>query len=238
MFRLLFLLLFFVPNAAAQEFVIGVEEIDYLPYYQVDKQGEYGGFSRDLLDAAAEELGVTFVYRPLPIQRLYRELLSGEIDFKYPDNELWSRVDRTKYEITYSDPVVGYIDGVLLNAEADFTLEDFTKVGFVRGFGPWTLRSKIDAGEISATELNSLRSLLKLLEKGRFQGAYFNVAVAQHLSESASFQTLKFAEHLPHDKSNYRMSTLKHKELLQTLNEFLVSDEANSIRSNYGLAVN
>lgn len=63
-----FLLLVHCP-AFSEEFVVGVEEISYQPYYSLQNDGRYVGFARDMLHAAAKSTGHTFVYRPLPIER-------------------------------------------------------------------------------------------------------------------------------------------------------------------------
>ncbi len=237
MFRFVLLVALLAHQAVADELVVGVEEIDYLPYYGIDEKGRYTGFAREMLDAAAEHTGHTFVYKPLPIQRLYKELLSQRIDFKFPDNENWSGIDRTGHIFYYSSPVIGYTDGILLKPGQHFEVDEFRQIGFVRGFAPWKLAEQIDTGTLEATELNSLSSLLKLLEKGRFQGAYFNVAVAQRLSHRATGGELTFAENLPFDKANYTLSTIKHPALLDELNRFLTSKQADEIRNKYKLVV-
>ena len=80
--------------------------------------------------------------------------------FKFPDNQDWVGTKRQSVSIEYSVPVVGYIDGVLINAGDEIELDAFTKIGFVRGFEPWILKPRIDAGVLQATELSSLRSFL------------------------------------------------------------------------------
>ena len=76
--RLYFLpLLVFVLTSptptVADTLVIGVEKIDYTPYYNT-VQGEYQGFARDVFDGFAEQYQHQVEYRPMPIKRLYENL--------------------------------------------------------------------------------------------------------------------------------------------------------------------
>lgn len=226
-------------GVSAKSYVIGVEEIDYYPYYHLDNK-EYRGFARELFDAFAKQEGITFTYRPLPITRLYRELKDGGVDFKFPDSPFWGKSEKTGANFSYSGDVVGYIDGVMVPAnEKDITVDQFNKLGVVRGFSPWVMMSYIDKGKIKTHEVNSWKGLIKLALYGRVDGAYFNIAVGRYNLEKHfnKKDALVFASSLPHDKSNYKMSTIKHPELLDKLNQFLVSDEANKIRNKYQLEI-
>lgn len=226
-------------SASAKDYVIGVEEIDYYPYYRlVDK--EYQGFARELFDAFAKKQGISFSYRPLPITRLYRELKSGGVDFKFPDSPYWGKSEKRGVTLTYSEDVVGYIDGVMVPAkDKDVGVDQFKKLGVVRGFSPWVMMSQVESGKIKTHEVNSWEGLIKLALHGRVDGAYFNIAVGQYNLEKHfnKKDALVFATNLPHDKSNYKISTIEHAELLTKLNQFLLSEEASKIRNQYQLEV-
>ncbi len=55
-------------------YVIGVENIDYLPHYTYEN-GKFEGHGRAILDAFAKSQGYTFVYKAFPIKRLYKTFL-------------------------------------------------------------------------------------------------------------------------------------------------------------------
>ena len=233
-----YLFLILSPLLAAEEFVIGVEELDYYPYYRLH-QGEYGGFASDLLQAYAAHHGHTVTFRPLPIKRLYQELLNGKIDFKFPDHPYWGKDVKADTAVHYSNAVVGYTDGVLVLPEKH-AITTINSVGYVRGFNPWTLLDAVKAGKIQARELNSLKSLLSLTLDGRTEGAYFNTRVAETLLAEQLNRPggLVFAQKLPHDTNNYRLSTIQHPTVLAEFNAFLASDAAKSLLAQYELSTN
>lgn len=233
------LIMSWAASADQQEFTIGVEEINYYPYYHLVKK-DYQGFARDLFDAFAKKEGIAFKYRPLPITRLYRELKEGKVDFKFPDNKFWAKDEKARYQFAYSNAVVGFIDGVMVPPESKMMARaELKSIGFVRGFSPWTLMDSINDGSIKANKVNSWKSLIKLTLSKRVDGAYFNLAVGENLlkNEMKKPGALVFAENLPHDKSNYSVSTIKHQAMLDKLNVYLQSEEAQAIRSKYGLEV-
>lgn len=77
-----------ITGAFSAEYTVGVEAINYAPFYS-DEGGDYSGFARDLLDLFAERQGCRFVYKPLPVKRLFSSLLNKSVDFKFPDNPDW-----------------------------------------------------------------------------------------------------------------------------------------------------
>lgn len=242
-FRLLaalFLCLGFNSIGWSKNIVIGVEEIDYYPYYHLDDAENYQGFARDLFDTFGKLYGHRVSYRPLPIKRLYREFLDSKVDFKFPDNPFWGKEEKQGSKVLYSDPVVGYVDGVLVKPKyKDIPIKDLKSVGFVRGFSPWTLMEFINKGVIKPRKVNSLESLIRLTTENRIDGAYFNVAVANYLlaEKFKNKHGLVFAQHLPNNKSNYRISSLAHTDILEQLKIFLVSSEAVRLRNKYKLGL-
>jgi len=232
---------FYHYHALADAIVIGVQELDYYPYSQV-VDGQYQGFARDLFDAFAIQQQLDISFRSLPIKRLYQELVNKRIDFKFPDNPFWAKEDKKDTTLFYSDAIVGYIDGVLVTEKKRHIPRDqFLEVGFVRGFAPWTLMTDINEGKLKAREANSLKSLILLALNQRIDGAYFNIKVAKYQLSNKSIYNgeLYFAEHLPHHKANYRMSTpfAKHQSLVSAFNQFLQSEQAAAIYQDYQLSV-
>ena len=228
-----------VGAAWGRDLTIGVEEINYAPYYHSERD-EYQGFAREYFDAFAAEYGYRFRYRTLPIARLYRELVAGKVDFKFPDHPYWGKEYKAGVEISYSKPIVGFVDGVMVLSERkDITWKEFTKVGYVRGFTPWMLMPYIESGKVKSTEVNSWKSVFKLALNRRVDGAYYNVQVAEAImkQEFGGEQSLEFAPKLPHDKANYHLSSVNQKKVLQKLDEFAKSPQANALRKKYGLSV-
>lgn len=230
--------------AAAQDdgssLIVGVEELSYLPAYGRDENGEYAGFSRAVLDAFAADYGYELTYRPLPITRLYNGLLSGSIDFKYPDNPRWAADRKQGWTISYSAPAMTYIDGNLVT-EAQGGSDDVQVVGTVLGFTPWAWLDHLESGSLELTESTDLVPVLRQLFAGRIDAAYANVAVAKHVAAENGLPAdqLVFRDDLPYDLGTYHLSTTKHPELIAQFNLWLEdnAERVEAMREDYGVGV-
>ena len=206
-----------------ESFVVGVEELDYYPTYAV-RDGEYVGAARDILDAFAADAGIRFNYQPMPIVRLTAELINGGIDFKFPDSPDWGVDLRRDAEISYSDAVIAYIDGVMVLPErAGAGLEGFRTLGTVTGFTPFAWKSVLEEGTIRLVENPQMRALQRQVLAGRVDGAYASVAVANYVLEHDLQQpgALVFDDSLPHARGHYLLSTSLHHELIERFNAWL-----------------
>lgn len=231
---------FWVTNALAERYVVGVEDIDYLPMYS-SEGGEYKGYGRELLDAFAEASGHTFEYQPLPIVRLTKAFLDGEVDFKFPDNPYWAQDAKKGHKMVYSEPTVAYTDGVLvLPKNKGKGLESLSKLTIVRGFTPWEYQDLIKEGKVSVGEVSSLDAMVKMVQSERTDGAYFNVTVAKYFLEQKLGQpdTLVFDSSLPHTQSNYFLSATKHPEVIEQFNDFLKNNAGlvNELKKKFSIA--
>jgi polar amino acid transport system substrate-binding protein len=222
---LLSLILIVCSLQAAERYRIGVEDLAYLPFYQAEN-GEYIGYTRDLLDAFAKSEGITFEYVPLPVKRLYKLYLdpAQKLDFKFPDNSYWAKDLKKGHAISYSTGLVAFVDGVMaLPKRQSMKLDQLKVLGTIRGFTPWDYLGEIEAKRVKKSESNSLKSLLKMAMLGRVDGIYVNVDVARYLlvNRLDSAGKLKFLEGLPHTKSSYSMSTYRHPKVLKRLDQWL-----------------
>lgn len=207
-----------------EEFTIGVQNFeDYRPYSQV-VNGEYTGFNREILDLFAQQRGYSFTYIIRPPARLVSELLNGKIDCIYPSNPYWAADIKKGYTITYSDPVVEYVDGVIVHKErAAYDIDSLKVLGTITGFTPFAYLTKITSGEIRLTENPSGESLLKQLLLKRIDGAYMNIAVSNVYREKMKNQgeELLFNPRLPYTKSYRSLSTIRYPEIVTEFNSFL-----------------
>ena len=219
--------LFCAPaRAEHRTFVVGVEELDYFPVYSVQK-GEYVGAAREILDAFARAKDYTFAYRPLPVKRLYAELLSGGIDFKFPDNPSWAPEAKQGVAVVYSDPVIGYVDGVLVRPDnVNRSADGVRTLGTVSGFTPFAWLDAIREGRMQLKENPRMDLLLKQVAVGRLDGAYASVAVANYQMETALGMPggLVFDPHLPHSRDYYRLSTLADPPVIAEFNAWLAAN--------------
>ena len=163
---------------AKRTFIIGVEDSQYYPHYAV-QDGGWVGFGSALLEAFSQAQGYRFEYRPMPVERLFRSFLSGEVDFKYPDHPEWRKELKKNAKVSYSEPVVRYIDGVsVLPENQGQGVDNIRMLGTLRGFTPVSWLPYLKSEQISLFENDSLEGLIKQALLGRIDGVYANVDVS------------------------------------------------------------
>lgn len=224
---------------AANSFVIGVEDQDYLPIYGRDK-GNYKGFARELLDAFAKNRGYTFTYSPLPVPRLYASFFEGVVDFKFPDHPQWKQDQRTGKQIAYSDPVLAYVDGVVVPlARKAAGADEIRTLGTMSGFTPWAWMDRVKSDKVKLVENISFDALLRQVVAGRVDGAYANVAVVNYQLENVLKQpgALVFAPQLPHSRDHYHLSSIKHPTVLLKFNAWMKTNHStvDAMKKRYGV---
>lgn len=210
-------------HAGARELVVGVENQNYRPYYWTE-DGQYHSPARDILDAFARQQGLRLTYAPLPINRLYKRFLDGGLDFKFPDAPEWKSELKQGKTIAYSDPVLPFVDGVMVRPERKGQGPGQLKVlGTMLGFTPWAYLDQAKAGKVRLTENASLGGLLEQVIMGRVDGAYVNPVVANHHMRAVLGKAgeLVFDPGLPHLESAYMLSSLKHPEVVEAFNLFM-----------------
>lgn len=203
-------------TTAAPIYVVGVENLYYLPAYAVE-DGAYTGFARDLLDAFAADSGLSLHYEPLPVPRLYASLAAGVIDLKFPDSPHWNPAFREGRDLSYSVSVVDYLDATIVPAaRADMAPQDVRTLGTVTGFTPYPWLDRIADGSVSVAENADFRALVRQVLAGRVDAAYANIAVVNRVLNQDFDQpgALVAAPALPSDADAYRLSTLAHPDVL------------------------
>jgi ABC-type amino acid transport substrate-binding protein len=226
-------------SVQAEQYVIGVENIEYYPLY-AKREGKYAGFARALFDEFAGQSGHKFIYKPLPIKRLFKGFIEGDLDFKFPDSPYWKQDLKKGKKVVYSDSVVEYVDGVLVSPENLGRGKDALKsLGVLRGFTPWDFLDDIKAKKIGLKEVNSLEALIKMTKSKKVDGVYFNVIVANYFQEKTLFDKggVLFDSSLPHTRSHYYLSTIQHPALIEEFNYFLATNQAlvASLKARYGV---
>lgn len=225
-------------TAQADDLVVGVEDLPYLPFYSVDR-GQYQGYARELLDAFATAHSHRINYRPLPVERLYRELFDGVIDFKFPDNPDWRHELKQSRTLHYSRAIAPFLDGVMVLPEKRKTQSQPLKIGTIRGFTPWPLLELIEQGEIVVSENNSIPGLLRQCLAGRLDGVFINADVARfHLTNVLRRNdALTLDESLPHARSAYSVSTINRPDIIEELDGWLAENQVlvTALRTKWGI---
>lgn len=221
-------------NSYGATYTVGVEGLSYQPYSTV-KAGQYQGYFREVLDKFASDNGHQFVYKPLPIKRLYSDFLSGAVDFKIPDNPNWNKAAKQTKSVVYSLPVTRFVDGVLVHPD-NMHSEKISKLGLVRGFTPFPYLKQINSGEIKVREVNDTDSLIQLVSNKRIDGGYINIGVAQYrIRTGMEGVSLLYNDKLKSDVSDISLSTVNHSQVMAEFDQWLNnnSDWVNKLKNKY-----
>jgi polar amino acid transport system substrate-binding protein len=213
--------------AGQRELVVGVEELEYYPMYAW-RDGEYVGAAREILDAFARDRNYRLTYRPLPIKRLFAELINGGIDLKFPDNPFWAADLKQGSTVSYSKPVIAYIDGVMVRpANKGMGADSVRTLGTVAGFTPFAWLDRIKAGKTVLKENPRMELLLKQAAVSHIDGAYVSVAVANHVLSTtlAMPGSLVFDPALPHSRDSYLLSSTRHPEVVSEFDAWMAANQ-------------
>lgn len=227
-----------LSTVTAETIKIGVEDLNYLPYYR-QVNGEYQGYARQVFDLFGKRYNHDIKYVIYPIIRLNDALVDGAVDFKFPDNPNWIKGSKIGSNFYYSDSVCEYIDGVLEKENKTDKLDK--TIGIMRGFTPWGLKNDLSLGKISILEHSVFEGMLKKVLTGRIDGAYINIYVGSHIqrtnSELSQMGSLVFNPSMGYKKGNYHLSTIRRKDLLDQFNEFLKEerDIIDALKKKYKL---
>ena len=244
--RFLFLLLLIIaiiPSSSAEPaqktFIIGVEDNRYMPHYSYEK-GEYIGFGRDILDAFFSEKNYEYQFRALPVTRLFQSFFSQEVDFKYPDNPVWSVNEKKGYEIIYSEAVATHIDGVsVLPENLGHDVEQVKILGTVRGFTAWPWAERVANGKTILSENSSTERLIQQTLIGRIQGAFANIDVIRYIQDNYMNKkdALVFDDSLPHVTGSYRLSSIAYPGIIEEFNAWMNENAelVKNLKAKYGI---
>jgi len=246
-------------NAFSKEYVVGVENISYYPNYTT-VDGKYSASAgKEILDAFAKYAGIKLKYKPYPVARLFTTFLKkkSKLDFKFPDHEFWKGDKKKKFCeklgykpvkdalgginqkcIKFSQYAFQYIDGVMVRKEnLGKGVGSLKKLGFVRGFTAWDYYKQIYVDKtIKGKEANDFQGLLKQISKNRIDGGYMSIAGGRHGASLIGLANkLVYDPALPATKSGYKLSSHKHKDIVEKFDKFLVEKKAelDEIRKKY-----
>lgn len=226
---------------AAETYTIGVGDYEYYPYHSFSKM-EYRGFAKDILELFAETYDLNFQYRPLPWKRVVHENIEGDLDFVFPDHPFWDTDAKKGRKVYYSSPVVEYVDGVMVLPEnRGKGIDHLQNLGTISGFTPWDYMDMIQSGTIRLFENSKFVPLLKQVLSKRIDGAYIEISVAKYnlRKKLGKPGALVFDPGLPHTRDFYYLSTVKHPQLLQTFNYFLINQKETieQLRKQYNIGL-
>ena len=228
--------------AQGKPLIVGVEEQDYLPNYGW-KDGSYRGTAADIWTAFAADKGYKITFKPLPIRRLYVEMLKGAVDVKFPDSPEWAADIKKGAAVVYTNPVLGLIDGVVVKSDkVGRALNSIHTLGTVGGFTVSTeWQTRIESKAVELKENARLDQLLRQVLLDRVDGAYVSVAAALYVAEKDLGQkdALVFDPSLPYRRGSYLASSVSRPDIIQDFNLWMVghAEQIKAIRSRWGTDV-
>ncbi|WDE11325.1 substrate-binding periplasmic protein [Thalassomonas haliotis] len=226
-------------KAEQKTLVIGIEALDYLPFYQVRAGEPLSGYSVDLLRLFGRKSGYDIKFKAHNVSRLFSVFLAGRVDFKYPDSPNWSEQMKKSHGIYYSKSTTAIVDGILtLKKNEDLLLDEFKVLGSIKGFSPWPYMGWVQIDRITLVEADNMDQLFRLLKAGRIHGAYVNVLVGMNYAkQNLPNLDVVWNRGLPFGKDNYFLSTIYHKEVLEDFNAFLIKykKEIDALKRQYGI---
>ncbi len=232
------------PAFGKQTLVVGVEEQPFQPHFFVDAQGQYQGYARELLDAFAQSAGFDLIYKPMPVERLLPALIDGTIDLKYPDNADWGVAAKKAHTLAYSQPLVEYVDGVLVDPRRlGAGLPTLARLAVADGWSlPADYASRIDAKQMQRVPVDDLRRMISKALLRDVDGAYFNVVVATYYLDNIRVRpgALVFDPSLPYKRGTYSLSSIRHADVVLAMDRFLQQhrDQVDALKTRYGVEAN
>lgn len=224
----LFISSFFIvsfADAAAKEYVVGIENIDYYPHYDF-ASAEPRGYFYELMTLFSKHSGHTFKYRNMPIKRLYVAANDG-LDLIYPDNPRWQPYLPVAYTKTYSEPVIYSLGSTMVLPELrHISVARVKNLAVIHGFTPSRWLELKTAHTFRIVDVPDASSALGLLLKKRVDAAVVEYNVAQYyLKQHNKSGGLVFAEELPFTEMPFLLSSVTHPELIAEFNQFLITEK-------------
>ena len=237
-------MLIFIGNArSATHYVVGVENIEYLPYFDGSgtNNADYYGFSEKLLTLFAQQHEFELEFYPLPINRLYKEFIEHRhVDFKYPDNSQWKESYKASFidvnDIIYSLPTVTTKTGIASLKKA-ITINECISFATVRGFAPQSFKSLMYNEKVELIETSNVKELIELLLKERVKCIYISNDVLDYniVKYFKLIRPVYFQNQLSVDLQTFSLSSIEYPEIVKKFDQFLVSHkiQINKLKQQY-----
>lgn len=226
----------FSLHTEAKSYIVGAQNIHYYPHYDFQSNVDKGiGWA--ILEAYAADSGHTFNYHAMPILRLQRELVKGNVDFVYPDNPKWYDAPGNHEKKYYSTPLVRALGGTIVHPEdSNNAIDKIKRIAMPLGFTPVNWQKRVDNEQTKLVSVNDSITALQMLQKRRVDAANLEYNVVQYIASiTPELGPFTLAPGLPHDDVGFMLSTIKHPGLVADLSSFIEHnpDIIQSIYSKY-----
>lgn len=211
--------------AQGRDFTIGVDNSHFYPFFDTEQNVFKPSFAKDFFEEFGKAKGHSFTFVPLPEDRLLPEFFLGTIDFEFPDSLDIRNAQKESKVITYSTPLVLFVDGLMsFKDRTQFPIEMFKRVGILENAKPFPLYDYLKTGQITLIKSPSAEYLIREMLDGRLDAVYMNKEFAEHIQEKlGSPGVLVFQSQLPHIISQISVGTQRHADIMAEINEFVFS---------------
>ena len=207
-------------NCLAKDFIVGVEDVSYYPLFDFGRGGE--SYAKELIDEFGRQYNYNFIYLPLPIKRFSRWLIEEQIDFKYPDNEMWNVSKSEQMPFIYSDSTIRLVAGTITPVGKKIKEGELKVLGTLLGFYPTQWINEIRSKEVKLYESSSTLVLLQNVLRGQVDAIDIEpTVVLHHLKILGKPNALELNTNFSYVVYDYYLSTIKHKGVILQLNQFL-----------------
>lgn len=209
-------------------YIIGVEDVSYYPLFDFQNQQTSNfSFSRDLLVAFFESQQLPYQFVALPVKRFDKWFMEENIDFKFPDNERWRDKNSKQLNIKFSAPVIALIAGTFVTKEnEEISRDEVNSLVTIRGFFPTLWQEDINQGKVKLYEEASPLSIVKHLLDGNVLATNIDPNVIRvNLQRLGKEGEVVLAKNILHQRYHYQLSTIKHPEIIQLFNQFLLENQ-------------
>lgn len=209
-------------SAQTDTVTVGVENFKNLPFYGMCGTN-YCGFARDVLDQFGRDTGMTIKYEELPILRLHRALMAGEVTYKFPSNPIFQTDLKVGTTIYYSEPVVDFLDAVISLQDGPDKIQT---LGMIRGFTV-DMDGFKDNGPVRVLRAKEDVELMEMLMSGKVDAIFANVLGFKYLlnESGVSPNVIKVRDGLPQFRASYHMSTV-FKDMMPPFDDWLAAHKA------------
>ena len=230
-----------MSSSYAEQYTVGVESIDYMPYYGV-KNNQWRGYSKELLDLFGKKENIKITYEIRTVKQLYNDYINKrKFDFKFPDNPYWESGLKKRVKLHYSAAVVLYTDAVMVkNENLNIGKNDIQSIGLVAGFTPPAQYLKMEQEKsLIIVRSDTLRNLVSQVIQGEIQGIYINTDVGKRLAGklTGGKTSIYFNNKLPYLLGSYQLSSIRHPGVIKRFDAFMTKESKHLARMKrkYGL---
>ncbi|RED53902.1 substrate-binding periplasmic protein [Aestuariispira insulae] len=241
------LLLLLVPMTPTwgKELVVGVSETDYSPFY-FEEEGMFKGAAAEIAQNLATALGHTLTFQRFPWKRVQHNLATGRIDMVILYFKTDERAEHALYvEIPHlyeSSSLVVTTDSTL---QFDGKLNNLKDAQFGNVTGYWHGEAYSANDQLNKTQLNSTRTLLATLIRGKIDIAVGNKPVMLSLARKMKIAgNLRFLEpkidyapdYIAFSKAKDHSADLA-RQFTIALKEFMRGAQYRDILTHYGFEI-